>query len=188
VRYYPLPDDGRNEVLDFSYNRQHLTTNGIVLGKSDPYEIAPAQLPARRYFMPTGVVLQYARPSSDIATNGWSSTGANLWSVLDETAADDADYIYSPTNPSTEQFEVKLSSVTDPAVSTGHTISVRLKALNADTNFDLNLVQGTTVLDSWTENVTVAAGLVTRTRTLSGAVADSITNYADLRVRGIARA
>ena len=136
--------------------------------------------------IPTG---QFARPSSDIATNGWtSSLGGALYAALDETAADDADYIYSPTNPTTQQFEVKLSSVTDPAVNTGHVISIRLQAVNADTNFDLNLVQGTTVLDSWTENVTAAAGLVTRTRTLTGTVADSITQYGDLRIRGIARA
>jgi Concanavalin A-like lectin/glucanases superfamily len=134
-------------------------------------------------------VLQYARPSSDIAANGWlPSTGSDLFAMLDETSASDADYIYSPDNPTTQQFEVKLSTVNDPAVSTGHTISIRLKAINADTNFDLDLVQGTTVLDSWTENVTVAAGAVTRTRTLSGAVADSITQYDDLRIRGVARA
>ena len=73
-------------------------------------------------------------------------------------------------------------------MSTGHVISIRLKAVNADTNFDLDLVQGSTVLDSWTENVTAAAGVVQRSRTLSGTVADSITQYGDLRIRGIARA
>ena len=136
------------------------------------------------------VTLQYACPSSDIAAGGWlPSTGGDLYAMLDEVSpGTDSDYIYSPDNPTTEQFEVKLSTVTDPASSADHTISVRLQAINADTNFDLNLVQGTSVLDSWTENVTVVAGIVTRTRTLSGAVADSITNYGDLRIRGVAKA
>ena len=134
------------------------------------------------------VVYQYARPSSDIVANGWlPSTGSDLYAMLDETAADDADYIYSPGNPTTEQFEVRLSVAADPLSSSNHTITVRLQAIAFDTNFDLNLVQGTTVLDSWTENVTEAAGAVTRERTLSGAVTDSITDYFDLRIRGIAR-
>ena len=150
---------------------------------------AQRQIPGGPFVNETFVAWQYARPSSDIATGGWtSSLGGALYAALDEASADDADYIYSPNDPVAQQFEVQLSSVTDPAVSTGHTISIRLKAVNADTNFDLNLVQGTTVLDSWTENVTAAAGLVTRTRTLTGTVADSITQYGDLRIRGIARA
>ena len=108
--------------------------------------------------------------------------------MLDEVAADDADYIYSPANPTTQQFEVRLTSVNDPLSSSDHTVTVRLQAIGQDTNFDLNLVQNTTVLDSWTENVTVAASVVQRSRTLSGAVADSITDYTNLRIRGVARA
>ena len=81
-----------------------------------------------------------------------------------------------------------MSVAADPLSSSNHTITVRLQAIGADTNFDLNLVQNTTVLDSWTENVTVAAGVVERSRTLSAAVADSITDYTNLRVRGVARA
>lgn len=137
----------------------------------------------------SGATYQYARPTSDIASGGWQpSSGGDLYAMLDEASADDGDYIYSPDNPTTEQFEVKLSTITDPAVSTGHTIKVRLQAIDQDTQFDLDLVEGSTVLDSWTEAVTVAAGVVQRERTLSGAVADSITDYSDLRVRGVAKA
>lgn len=133
-------------------------------------------------------VYQYARPASDIAAGGWlPSTGVDLYAMLDETVADDADYIYSPENPIAQQFEVKLSAITDPQSSANHTVRIRLWAFRQDTNYDLNLVQGTTVLDSWTENVTEAAGAVTREHILSGAVTDSITDYFDLRIRGIAR-
>jgi len=135
------------------------------------------------------ITLQYGYPISDIAAGGWTqSTGATLYGVLDETVADDADYIYSPNNPTTEQFEVRLSVAADPLSSSNHTITVRLQAIGADTNFDLNLVQNTTVLDSWTENVTVAAGVVERSRTLSAAVADTISDYGNLRIRGVAKA
>jgi hypothetical protein len=108
--------------------------------------------------------------------------------MLDEASADDADYIYSPEFPATEQFEVKLGAATDPVSGADHTIDIRLRADGLDTNFDFDLVQGTSVLDSWTESVTVAAGTVTRSRTFAGAVADAITRYDDLRVRGVARA
>jgi hypothetical protein len=108
--------------------------------------------------------------------------------MLDETVADDSDYIYSPENPTaSNSFEVLLGPLLDPLVSTGHVISYRLKAVNLDITWDLAIVQGTTVLDSWTEVYTVADGLATRTRTLSGAVADSITDYTDVRFRGDAR-
>ena len=132
---------------------------------------------------------QYARPIADIAANGWlPSTGTDLYAMLDETSVDHADFIRSPADPTTQQFEVKLSAVTDPAGNVSHVLSIGYEARNLDTNFDMNLVQGTTVLDSWTENVTAAASTVVRDRTLSGAVADSITDYSDLRVRGVARA
>jgi hypothetical protein len=159
----------------------------LALDCTRPWQLF-APIPARQFFI-GGAALQYFRPISDIAANGWSpSTGGDLYAMLDETVADDGDYIYSPTGPTTEQFEVRLTAGGDPLSSANHTITVRLQAIGADTNFDLDLVQNTTVLDSWTENVTVAAGVVERSRTFSGAVADSITDYSNLRVRGVARA
>jgi len=135
------------------------------------------------------VALQYLRPISDIAANGWlPNTGGDLYAMLDEATADDADYIYSPNDPTTQQFEVRLTSVGDPLSSANHTVTVRLQAVGLNTDFDLDLVQNTTILDSWTEVVTTAAGVVERSHTLSGAVADSITDYTNLRVRGVARA
>jgi hypothetical protein len=131
-------------------------------------------------------LLGYAYPISDIIANGWlPSTGGTLYPMLDEVTMDFSDYIYSPTNPTTQQFEVKVGPLPSN-VAPG--IDVALQAISADTNFDLDLVQGTTVLDSWTENVTVGAGQVTRRRLFSGAVAASITDTSDLRIRGVARA
>ena len=142
------------------------------------------------------VVYQYSYPSSDITKGGWGGydpfTAVNLPLnlVTRDTPPDpdDSTYAYSPINPTTEQFEIRLFPAGDPGVNTNHVITLRFQAMNQDTNFDIDLVQNTTVLDSWTENVTAAAGVVERSRTLSGTVADSITQYGDLRIRGIARA
>lgn len=42
---------------------------------------------------------QFARPSSDVTTAGWTpSTGASLFGTLDETSPDDADYVSSPSS------------------------------------------------------------------------------------------
>jgi hypothetical protein len=132
---------------------------------------------------------QFMRPTSDIAANGWlPSTGSDLYAMLDESPMDAGDYIYSPDNPTTQQFEVKFGGVDDPLVSEGYTLRVGLAAIGQDTAFDLALVQGTTTIDSWTESVTVAQGNVTRSRVLSAAVIDAITNHADVRFRGVARA
>jgi hypothetical protein len=132
---------------------------------------------------------QFMRPIADIAANGWqASTGSDLYAMLDESPMDSGDYIFSPDNPTTQAFEVKLGSSDDPQITDGHTLRIGLQAINQDTNFDLYLVQGTSVLDAWTESVTVTAGVVTRARAFAPAVIASITNRADVRIRGVARA
>lgn len=132
---------------------------------------------------------QIVFPASDIAFGGWlPSAGNDLFAMVNETPVNDATYIYSPPNPTTQQFEVKLSTILDPASSAGHIGRLRLRANGDDTNFDFDVVQGATVLDSWTELVLLSAGWVTRSRTFSGAVADAITDGSDLRLRGVARA
>jgi hypothetical protein len=134
----------------------------------------------------SGVSPQVAAPTADIAAGGWtSSLGGALYAAVDETTQNDSDYIYSPNNPTTEQFEIMFASLVDPQSSAGHTIRLGLQAIGQDTTFTFKLVQGTTVLDTWTESVTAGA-TATRPHTLSGIVADSITNYSDLRLRGSA--
>lgn len=186
--YGPLYTNAAVEMVAI-YDRA-LTADDMQAWAQNRYQMLTRE--RRMAFFDFGVsaalVFQYGRPISDIAANGWlPSIGSDLYAMLDESVVDDSDYIYSPENPSTQQFEVKLTALADPVSSSGHTIRIRLQAINADTNFDLALVQGTTVLDSWTENVTLAAGAVTRTRALSGAVIDSISDYSNLRVRGVAR-
>ena len=139
------------------------------------------------WFDPT--VYQFAYPASDIAANGWlPSSGGDLYAMLDEAAADDADYIYSPDNPTSQQFEVKLTPTDKPAAGSTMRFRINLRAITLDTDFDIDLVEGATVKDSWTESVTVAEGWVTREHTVASAIVDGMSDFTDLRIRGIASA
>ena len=125
-----------------------------------------------------GVVAQYARPTADAATGTWTaSTGSDLFAMLDETPASDADYI-STVNASI--CEVSLGSVTDPAVSTGHIVRYRISATGG--GIIVRLREGTTTIASWTHNPAPGT-LTTYAQTLSGGEADSITSYAALKLQ-----
>lgn len=130
-------------------------------------------------FVPA-VAVQLAYPASDITVASWiSSLGGALYAAIDEpTTPDDTDYIY--TNTPGVVAEVALGSLTDPLSSTGHVLRIRARSKEARSG-TWYLIQGASVIASWTD--TLIAGDVTYTHTLSGAEADSITNYADLRAR-----
>ena len=135
------------------------------------------------------ITWQYARPTSDIATNGWLGTsGGALYLDVDEVTRNDADYIYSPNNPTTQQFEMKFSTPTGTLGTTDNYWDYALEARHLNTTFDFDLVQNTTVLDSWSEAVTAGAGVVERSHAFSAGVMSTITDKADVRVRGVARA
>lgn len=135
--------------------------------------------PQRRLIiaLPT-VTAQYARPTSDASAGTWTaSTGSDLYAMLDETAANDADYIVT-TGAST--CEVALGSLSDPAVSTGHKVRYRLSANTG--GITVRLRQGTTTIATWTHSP-APASLTTYEQTLTGGEADSITNYAALKLQ-----
>lgn len=125
-----------------------------------------------------GVVAQYASPIADAATGAWTaSTGTDLFAMLDEAAADDADYI-STTYGSV--CEVALGSLADPAVSSGHKVRYRIAADAG--GVVVRLRQGTTTIASWTHDP-APTSLSTFEQTLSGAEADSITDYSALKLQ-----
>jgi len=125
-----------------------------------------------------GVTAQYARPVADAATGAWTaSTGSDLFAMLDEAAADDADYI-STTYASI--CEVALGSLVDPASSAGHKVRYRIAA-DAGAII-VRLRQGATTIASWTHNP-APTSLSTFEQTLSGAEADSITDYSALKLQ-----
>jgi len=130
--------------------------------------------------LPVGgtVTAQYARPTSDVSAGTWTaSTGSDLYAMLDETTANDADYI-STVNAST--CEVALGALTDPASSTGHVVRYRIAADSG--GIIVRLRQGSTTIASWTHNP-APGSLTTYAQTLSGGEADAITSYSSLKLQ-----
>jgi RHS repeat-associated protein len=131
---------------------------------------------------------QFARPDGFIGSNGsWLGTYAST----DEVTASDADFLASPSGPTTSNYyEVRLSDVVEPHVLTGITVRYRY-AKNGNnsgkvTNLTAELRQGSTVIASQTHSnipgVTGSgwqAGSITLTATQAG----NITEFSDLRLR-----
>jgi len=142
---------------------------------ANPWQLfEPEQIPL---FVPT-VTAQYARPTSDVSAGTWTaSAGSDLFAMLDETSANDSDYI---TTTSASTCEVALGSLTDPASSTGHIVRYRISATGG--GIIVRLREGSTTIASWTHNP-APASLTTYAQTLSGGEADSITNYAALKLQ-----
>ena len=126
----------------------------------------------------SGVTAQFARPTSDASAGAWTaSTGSDLYAMIDETAASDADYI-TTVNAST--CEVALSTLSDPASSSGHIVRYRLSAEAGGVT--VRLRQGTTTIASWTHSP-APSSLTNYAQTLSGGEADSITDYTALKLQ-----
>jgi len=73
---------------------------------------------------------QFGRPSADTANPGvWIEDGvgdnAVLFDEIDESAADNVDFIQSPAAPVAAVYVTKLSALVDPAVDTGHVVRYR---------------------------------------------------------------
>jgi hypothetical protein len=130
-----------------------------------------------------GYLAQIAAPTSDAAVGSWQTTGANLFSVLDEYPANDADYIFTFTKLS--PCRIKLGTLTDPVSSTGHKMYYRIKG-DGSATMTVKLYTGGsstvgtgTLVKTWT-HAPAPSGLTDYEQTLSGGEADAITDYANL--------
>ena len=129
---------------------------------------------------------QFARPSADTVRNTWTDQAAgttNIYTTIDEVSASDADYIESVSN-STVLYESLLIAVTDPVSSSGHIVRYRYgknAAAGRQIDVRISLYQGGTEI-AFQAHADIGAAFIAGTFTLSGAEADSITNYADLRM------
>lgn len=126
---------------------------------------------------------QFARPDSDVI-----NTGNNGFAAIDEAIASDADFWYGDNNQA-DELEAGLSNVTDPSSSSGHIFRYRIAKTNAGVvsgtgsavTVTARLMQGATQIA--TDTAKTADGTWTQYEyTLSGAEADAITDYADLRL------
>lgn len=139
---------------------------------------------------------QFARPTSTTTLGNYQDQGGgttNIHLTIDEAAADDADYIRSPTSPTSEVYVCALSSITDPASSTGHIVRVRANKDVASGGEQIDMTvelrqgyvseasQGTLIATLTQTNLT--STFTTYSLTLSAAQADAITNYASLFLR-----
>ena len=142
---------------------------------ANPWQIfEPDLLPV---WIPAGGAPQLLVPISDISAGGWTpSSGSDLYAMLDESAYSDTDYIVSST-PST--CEMRVTTATDPAVSTGHVLRYRLLAGTG--SIAVALKQGSTTIASFGPHALTGSAQDFE-QTLSGGEADSITDYSDLRV------
>jgi hypothetical protein len=121
---------------------------------------------------------QFLRPTSDVSVGTW--TTSPLWSKLDETAADDGDFVQSVAAPSSAAFEVALNTGTQPKDGT-RTIRVRhRKSITSARNMDLQLALmrgGSTVRSVNTNNIS------TTFTTTSFTLISDPAGWDDLRVR-----
>ena len=114
---------------------------------------------------------------------------------MDETVADDADYIRTQLSPTSDVYVTKLSPVNDPLVSDGYVVRYRYgknSASGQQTDLTVQLrqdyvsegAQGTLIAQAVHTNIGVFP--IAGTFSLSGAEADSVTDHSNLFIRFLA--
>jgi len=126
-------------------------------------------------------VVQTARPvSPDQVTGGWYGQDDSQYQLFNHVNdASDATYIYYVAG-SGQLCGFLLGSLTDPVSSTGHVVYIRGQLAYGNTATAYLYQGGTSIAVLGTVAADVA--VTTRSYELSAAEANSITNYADLRV------
>ena len=120
---------------------------------------------------------QAARPDADTSKGNWTaSSGSDLYAMIDEESASDSDYITVGDTGSGEACTISLSSVTDPASGSGHSVVVRASedAGMSSITLNVNLKDGGTSIKN--ENFTPGSTPGNHTMTLSTAQANNISS------------
>lgn len=136
-------------------------------------------------------MVEYARPDSDVSKGNWDDPNGNnndiLYDDVDEVTPSDTDYIQSGTDPSNDTCELGLSTVVDPEVSVDHYVRYRYRKQMSGggqpgvIDITVRLLQGAVQIASWTHNA-VTETWTPAVQTLSGAQADNISDYSNLRI------
>jgi len=187
-------------IQDLSGNGNAVTLTGTTLSPTS----APVGLfsPCWRSlpFLDTIITTpQLARPMADTTRDNWEEddgTTTTIYDQLDETVADDADYIRTQLTPTLDVYVAQLGSLTDPVSSSGHTLRWRYgkdTAGGAAISLTVELREGYTnegsqgTLIATAATLTdIGAGWTAGSYTLSGAEADAITAYSSLYTRLVA--
>jgi hypothetical protein len=123
------------------------------------------------------VTYTYARPSSDVTTQWTPSTGTDHYALIDETTANDADYIFATAAGQTD--EVKLASMSAPQAGTSLLINYRVQGIVGGASVTLSLVCNTAVIA--TDTARTANG--DYTLTVASGIWASVTDWTNMRLR-----
>jgi hypothetical protein len=140
---------------------------------------------------------QFARPDADTAVGNFTTQAGgttNLFQQIDETSANDADFVRSPVSPVSEVYVCRLSDVVDPVSSSGHVLRMRtandVGAGGETLDYTLQLRQGYvnegspgTLIATLTRSSVNSTTWTDSSLTLSGGEADAITDYTALFLR-----
>lgn len=174
--WYPcIANTLADAIKDSSGNGRDWSTNGSPAVASQTAPVSWGASPL--IVLPVTVITQKLAPVSDAAAGSWTpSSGTDLYAMLDETVASDADYIETASEST---CMLALASGSDPASSTGHVLRYRLLAGSG--TIAVTLKQGSTTIASWGPH-TLTGSAQDFAQTLTGGEADSITDYTALRV------
>jgi len=130
-------------------------------------------------------MVQIVRLIADVSVGNWTKQdlgATNLYTVVDETIADDTDYI-RVTNPNNDVYIGQWGPIGDPATGTGHIYRYELVKIGADVvDMTVSLYEGTTEIASWT-HYGVTTMPTAYAQTLTSTQANSISDYSALRLR-----
>ncbi len=117
-------------------------------------------------------VAAYLRPASDDTVGAWTTQAggtSGLFGVIDETAADDADYVHSPAlaPAGSAAYVTALGTSAQFWVAKTHTVRYRYYAENAGMTLTVKLLQGTTEIASWSHTAITAGAWTAGSQTLS---------------------
>jgi hypothetical protein len=128
---------------------------------------------------PSAITYTYARPTSDITTQWTPSTGIDHYALIDETTANDADYIYATAAGQTD--EVRLASMSAPQAGTDLLINYRVAGIVGSASVTMSLRQGSGGTLIATDTAKTSDN--TYQLVVPAATWASVTDWTDLRLR-----
>jgi len=126
---------------------------------------------------PSAITYTYARPTSDITTQWSPSTGTAHFSLINETTASDADYIFATAAGQTD--EVKLAAMNTPKAGTSVDVQYRVQGVSGGGKVTVSLVCNTTVIA--TDTTRTADG--DYVLTVAPATWAAVTDWSNMRLR-----
>jgi hypothetical protein len=128
---------------------------------------------------PSAITYTYARPTSDITTQWTPSTGTDHYALIDETTANDADYIYATAAGQTD--EVRLASMSAPQAGTDLLINYKVAGIVGSASVTMSLRQGSGGTLIATDTAKTSNN--TYQLVVPAATWASVTDWTDLRLR-----